>query len=187
MFEAHDAPHATDDGRTRQHVLLPRRLVFWHSELIGPHRSKLIPAHCQRRQRAFFFARDCAAGKLSSQENREIILANLKVILLRYCKTENGWRRFPVVTGKTGKVKPSTVLVDGNSASTPRVITASGSTRDRFLYKNVGTDPGDPLLAQQKQEALPAAMLRANSRSASALFPTCPGLRTCLRSRPRRC
>jgi hypothetical protein len=40
-------------------------------------------------------------------------VSNRKVTLLRYCKTEAGWRRYPVVIDKTGKVKPNAVLVRG--------------------------------------------------------------------------
>jgi hypothetical protein len=38
-------------------------------------------------------------------------MANRKIVLVRYCKTQSGWKRYPAVIGKTGKVKPAAVWV----------------------------------------------------------------------------
>jgi hypothetical protein len=46
-------------------------------------------------------------------------MANRRVTLLRYCKTESGWRRFRVVIGKTGKMKPNAVWVHGQERVYP--------------------------------------------------------------------
>jgi len=68
-------------------------------------------------------------------------VANKKVTLLRYCKTESGWRRFPVVIGKTGKVRPDAVLANGQERIYPDgyycIRTYLG---DKPQYTNVGTD-----------------------------------------------
>lgn len=46
-------------------------------------------------------------------------MANLKVNVLRLCKTDKGWKRYPVVYGKTKLIKPETVLVDGKEVKFP--------------------------------------------------------------------
>lgn len=40
-------------------------------------------------------------------------MANTKVSLLRKCKTNDGWRYYPVAISTNGKVKPNAVLIDG--------------------------------------------------------------------------
>ena len=54
-------------------------------------------------------------------------MANRRVTLLRYCKTESGWRRYQVVIGKTGKVKPNAVWVQGHEEVRSHVF------RERFV------------------------------------------------------
>jgi integrase len=82
-------------------------------------------------------------------------VANKKVTLLRYCKTESGWRRFPVVIGKTGKVRPDAVLANGQERIYPEgyycIRTYLG---DKPQYTNVGTDPAEALQKQQREEKL---------------------------------
>jgi hypothetical protein len=46
-------------------------------------------------------------------------MANRKVVLLRYCKTEKGWRRYPVAIGGNGRIRPNYVLVDGKPREYP--------------------------------------------------------------------
>ena len=41
------------------------------------------------------------------------LMANKAVTLMRRCKTEKGWRRYPVALGKNGRVKPGWVIVGG--------------------------------------------------------------------------
>lgn len=100
-------------------------------------------------------------------------MANRKVTLLRYCKTENGWRRFPMVVGKTGKVRPNAVLVDGKERVYPEgyycVRTYEG---DKPKYTNVGTDPMEALLSQQREERLRAARDSAQEAGTSILEPS---------------
>ena len=38
-------------------------------------------------------------------------MANRNFTLVRLCKTEKGWRRYPAVIGKNGRVKPGFVRV----------------------------------------------------------------------------
>ena len=40
-------------------------------------------------------------------------MANRKVTLVANCKTEQGWRRYPVAWGRNGRIKPGTVIVSG--------------------------------------------------------------------------
>jgi integrase len=99
-------------------------------------------------------------------------VANRKVTLLRYCKTENGWRRFPVVMGKTGKVRPNAVLVDGKERVYPEgyycVRTYEG---DKPKYTNVGTDPMEALQSQQREEKLRAARDSAQEAGTEIVEP----------------
>lgn len=81
-------------------------------------------------------------------------MANRTVALLRYCKTESGWFRYPAVIGKTGKVKPNAVLVAGQER-----VYAEGHYELRYhegsraVFKNVGQDPAEALLACQRLRA----------------------------------
>lgn len=38
-------------------------------------------------------------------------MANRTVTLIRICKTEKGWRRYPVAFGKNGRIRPGWVMV----------------------------------------------------------------------------
>jgi hypothetical protein len=40
-------------------------------------------------------------------------VANRTVSLVRICKTEKGWRSYPVAFGKNGRIRPGWVLVGG--------------------------------------------------------------------------
>jgi hypothetical protein len=42
-------------------------------------------------------------------------MANLTAKLVRICKTPQGWRRYPAVIGKNGRVRPGYVMI-GNSS-----------------------------------------------------------------------
>jgi hypothetical protein len=82
-------------------------------------------------------------------------MANRKVILLRYCKTEKGWRRFPVAVGRNGRIRPNYVLVDGKPHEYPE-----GHYELRFyqgskaVYKNVGTNAQDALQERDREVQL---------------------------------
>jgi integrase len=82
-------------------------------------------------------------------------VANRKVILLRYCKTPKGWRRYPVAIGGNGRIRPNYVLVDGK----PREY-SEGHYQIRFyegakpVYRSVGHNAQDALRERDKQAQL---------------------------------
>jgi integrase len=100
-------------------------------------------------------------------------VANKKVTLLRYCKTESGWRRFPVVIGKTGKVRPDAVLANGQERIYPEgyycIRTYEGN---KPKYTNIGTDPTEALLLQQREEKLLTARDSAQEAGTEIVEPT---------------
>lgn len=82
-------------------------------------------------------------------------MANRKVTLVRQCKTEIGWRRYPAVIGKNGRVKPNYVLVSGVEKEYRegyyQLRTYSGS---KTVLKNVGGHAGDALAALERETRL---------------------------------
>lgn len=82
-------------------------------------------------------------------------MANRKVILLRYCKTEKGWRRYPVAIGKNGRIRPNYVLVNGTPTEYPEghyeLRSYSGS---KAVYRNVGNNAADAVLEQGREAQL---------------------------------
>jgi integrase len=68
------------------------------------------------------------------------------VSLMWMAKTDTGWRRFPVVKAKNGRVQKGVALVDGKPTTLP-----DGHFEMRFYegrqarYKNVGDDPTEAL------------------------------------------
>ena len=82
-------------------------------------------------------------------------MANRKVVLLRYCKTENGWRRYPVAMGKNGRIRPNFVLVNGFAREYPEGHYEIRSYRgSKPVYRNVGTNAADALLERDRQAQL---------------------------------
>jgi integrase len=82
-------------------------------------------------------------------------MANRKVTLLRYCKTEKGWRRFPVVIGRNGRIRPDFVLVNDVPVAYPdghyEIRYYKG---DKPVYRNVGTDAQDAERERDKEAQL---------------------------------
>jgi len=78
-------------------------------------------------------------------------MANRSVSLVRYCKTAEGWRRYPAVFSKNGRVKPKAVLVDGVEMTFP-----SGTYQlRRYIgkapqYESVGADAAQAWTALQR-------------------------------------
>ncbi len=99
-------------------------------------------------------------------------MANKRVTLLRYAKTEHGWRRFPVVIGKTGKVRPDAVLVNGEERIYPEgyycIRTYEGN---KPKYTNVGTDPTDALQSKEREKKLLAARESAQEAGTRIVEP----------------
>jgi integrase len=82
-------------------------------------------------------------------------MANRKVVLLRYCKTEKGWRRYPVAIGGNGRIRPSFVLVNGKPCEYAEghyeLRSYQGS---KPVYRNVGTNAQDALQEREREVQL---------------------------------
>jgi len=82
-------------------------------------------------------------------------VANRKVTLVRHCKTEKGWRRYPVAIGRNGRIRPNFVLVDGFAREYPdghyELRSYQGS---KPVYRNVGTNAQDALVEKGREEQL---------------------------------
>ena len=82
-------------------------------------------------------------------------MANKKVILVRLCKTEKGWRRYPAVFGKNGKPKPEVVLVNGKEQIYPtgryQIRTYEGR---RIIYQDAGQHAGEAQKLRERSERL---------------------------------
>jgi integrase len=82
-------------------------------------------------------------------------MANKKVVLVWHCKTEKGWRRFPALTAKNGKVRTGFVVVGGEERQYPegrfQLRTYEGS---RMVYQDAGENGVAALTAQTKEEHL---------------------------------
>ena len=85
-------------------------------------------------------------------------MANLKAALVRLCKTPTGWRRYPVVVGKNGRVKPGFVTVKGREVEYP---TGRYEIRKyvgkKLVYVKAGEHAADALQLLQKESHLMAA------------------------------
>ena len=92
-------------------------------------------------------------------------MANRKVVLIRLCKTEKGWRRYPAVIGKNGRVKPGFVVVDSKERKYPdgryQLRTYVGS---RMVYRDAGENAAAALTALTKTEHLLEAKIAPNRR-----------------------
>jgi integrase len=92
-------------------------------------------------------------------------MANRKVVLLWYCKTPKGWRRFPVVMGRNARIKHGYVLLDGVETRFPE-----GRYELRLyegakpVYKRAGANAADALAARDREVHL----LTAKDAGASA-------------------
>jgi integrase len=87
------------------------------------------------------------------------------VSLVWLAKTDSGWKRFPVVMGRNGRIKKGAVLLDGKERNYPE-----GHFELRFYegrkpkYKNVGTDATEAVNACDRHQSL----LDAKSSAADA-------------------
>lgn len=84
------------------------------------------------------------------------------VDLIWLAKTPEGWKRFPVVMGRNGRIKRGAVLVDGKERSYP-----DGHFELRFyearktVYKNVGTDATEAVNERDRMQSLGEAKASA--------------------------
>src|ERR1700733_5433606 len=92
-------------------------------------------------------------------------MANRKVSLVRYCKTDVGWRRHQAAFGRNGRIRPGYVTVNGGQRHYPEghyeLRMYEGS---KVLYKPVGDDPTEALNERDRQ----ANLLVARDTAAAA-------------------
>lgn len=85
-------------------------------------------------------------------------MANLTAKLVRICKTPQGWRRYPAVIGKNGRLRPGYVMIGNSLEYFPvgryEIRKFEGK---KPVYKPVGEDATDALNALQKEKQLLAA------------------------------
>ena len=92
-------------------------------------------------------------------------MANRKVVLLWYCKTPKGWRRFAIVMGRNARIKHGYVLLDGIE-----MRFEEGRYELRLydgakpVYKRAGTNAADAVAARDREVHL----LTAKDAGASA-------------------
>ena len=80
-------------------------------------------------------------------------VANRKVTLVRNCKTPDGWRRYPAVFGKNGRIKPDVIKVDGREVNYPEGVYQLRSYEGaRMVYKTVGANAQDAVAALKSKE-----------------------------------
>ncbi|HEV2175410.1 MAG TPA: hypothetical protein VGR71_17675, partial [Nitrospira sp.] len=96
-------------------------------------------------------------------------MSNLKVGLVRLCKTPAGWKRYPAVFGKNGRLKPGVVQVNGRERDYPvgryQVRWYEGR---KTTYKDVGDHPMEALNEMRRTAHLLIA--RDESKSAGVLL-----------------
>ena len=101
-------------------------------------------------------------------------MANRKVTLTWYCRTANGWRRFPVILGKNNRVKHGFVLDKGVEAHYPdgryELRMYEGS---KLVYKRAGANASDAKAAQERETHLRAA--KGSAKAAGAKIVEEPG------------
>lgn len=97
-------------------------------------------------------------------------MANRTVTLVRNCKTEKGWRRYPAAFGKNGRVRPGWVMVGDEpeyfEQGRYELRFFEGS---RLFYRPAGESPAEALAARDRQERKLAA--RISAAEAGILLP----------------
>ena len=80
-------------------------------------------------------------------------MANKTVSIVRICKTERGWRRYPVVFGKNGRIRPGWVIVGGEEKYFENGRYELRLYRGRKLvYQPAGNTPAEALAARDRKE-----------------------------------
>jgi hypothetical protein len=101
-------------------------------------------------------------------------MANKKVVLVRLCKTEKGWRRYPAAVGKNGRIKPNFVIVNGQEREFKegryQLRTYEGT---RMVYKDAGENAAAAQTARTKTEHLLEA--KASAKEAGVKIEEMPG------------
>jgi integrase len=101
-------------------------------------------------------------------------MPNTTVSLMRRCQTADGWKYYPAVMGKKGRVKPDYARVNGRA-----VLFPVGHYELRYYegrkprYENVGNNAADALTAMLAKEKMLTAKTAA--RDAGVTLPEVPG------------
>ena len=86
-------------------------------------------------------------------------MANRRVALVRLCKTEKGWRRYPAVVGKNGRVRPGYVRVGDEERYYPegryQLRRYEGS---KMVYVDAPANAADALAEKHKAERVLGAI-----------------------------
>lgn len=91
-----------------------------------------------------------------------------KVTLVWYCKTENGWRRYPVVIGGNNRIKQGYVKVGQELRHYPEGHFETRSYENRRkVHKNVGDNAADAMAARDRAESLHGARTLATVAGAT--------------------
>jgi integrase len=107
-----------------------------------------------------------------------------KITLMRLCKTEEGWRRFPALIGGNGKVRPNYASVDGVPMEFPQGHYELRYYENRKpVYESVGNNGPQALAALHKRRLKSAAK---ESASAAGLRIVEEAGRVSLRSAAKR-
>lgn len=97
-------------------------------------------------------------------------MANRTVTIVRICKTETGWRRYPVAFGRNGRIRPGWVLVGGEPKQFEQgryeLRLFEGS---KLVYVPVGESAAEALAARDRMEHKLAA--KASAKAAGMLLP----------------
>jgi integrase len=94
--------------------------------------------------------------------SQEESMANRRVTLVIYAKTDTGWRRYPAVIGNNGRVRPGFGLVAGKAVAfeTYRYELRRYEGRKMF-YTPAGTDAAEAYAAQKREHAKTVARVVA--------------------------
>jgi integrase len=97
-------------------------------------------------------------------------MANRTVTIVRICKTENGWRRYPVAFGRNGRIRPGWVVVGSETKHYEQgryeLRLFEGS---KLVYVPVGTNAAEALAARERMEHKLTA--KASAKAAGMLLP----------------
>lgn len=97
-------------------------------------------------------------------------MANRTVTLVRICKTEKGWRRYPAAFGKNGRVRPGWVMIGDDpeyyEQGRYELRMYEGS---RLVYVPAGDNAAEALAARDRMEHKLAA--KESARAAGMLLP----------------
>jgi hypothetical protein len=103
----------------------------------------------------------------------EAIMANRKVSLLWHCKTPKGWRRFPVLLAKNGRIRTGYVMESGVERYYPGGSFHLRSYHDRrTVFKPLGKDPRDALCARDRFAKILQAKAMLKGTNAEIIFPS---------------